>query len=316
MLFSHTKWSIMVPDISNDTLLEDAPLSETDRETETAAEIRQDSALLKLPIEVFQTITWHMDVGTFFASLLTCQHFYAAAQSKPTLLRHINSIPGLRLGLDDLSNADLLLRFRKRAAESGCAAGVLSDVTRFSSASRTPVSHAVFSPATPSEPGSIAQLVTVHEGSIIQIYDLGKHHVRHKTELRLEPSKDESGYRMDIVKMAISSGSRDLAVLYRSWYDVRDTCVGPFETGLFNDPTYKLVTFHRVSAKTKGYFYCSTQQEKRDVNNSEEEEEPVGLALASNGNACIAWKRPASQSETEIWLVGRDDKLMEACGYG
>ena len=159
-------------------------------------------------------------------------------------------------------------------------------------------------------------MATVQEGSIIQIYDLGKHHVRHKTELRIEPSRDEYGCRMEVVKMAISSGSRDLAVLYRSWYSVENPAVGPQASGGFNDPTYKLVTFHRLFAKTKGYFYCTTQQEKRDINNSEEEEVPVGLALASSGNACIAWKHPARQSETKIWLVGRDDKLMEACAYG
>lgn len=307
----------MIHEIISDIFDED-PSSTTnaDSEAETPAEIQQDSTLLKLPLEVFQTVTWHMDVGTFFASLLTCQHFLAAAQSKPTLFRHMNNIPGLRLGLDDLSNADLLLRFRKRAAESGCAAGVLSDVTRFSSASQTPVSHAVFSPAIPSEPRSTAQLVTVHGGSIIQIYDLGKDHVRHKTELHIEPAVDEDGCRMKIVKMAIASGSRDLAVLYQSWFGVRDACVGPHEPGMSNNHIYKLVTFHRVSAKLKGYFYSSTQQERRDINNFEQGEEPVGLALASNGNACIAWKHPSRQSETKVWLVGRDAKLMEACAYG
>ena len=133
----------MVPDIAEDIPPEDASLAHVEKESEATTKVQQDSTLLNLPIEVFQAIIWHMDVGTFFASLLTCKHFYAAAQSRRHLFHHINSMPGLRLGLEDLTNSDLLLRFRQRASESGCAAGVLSDITKFSSASQTPLSHAV-----------------------------------------------------------------------------------------------------------------------------------------------------------------------------
>ena len=306
----------MVPDIRNATPQEDAP-PDSEPKPEAHTKIQQNSALLKLPIEVFQTITWHMDVGTFFISLLTCKFFLAAAQSKPNLHRHISRLPGLKLGFDSITTPDLLLQFRRRAAESGCAAGVLSDLTLYAPASRIPLSNAVFSPTCPSQPGTVAQLATAHEGGAIQIYELRKHHVRHKAELQIEPREDENGYRIEILKMAFSPESQDLAVLYRSdkytWspYDIRK----PAEFFGIDDPIYRLVTFHRLHAKTKKYFYSSSQQETRDINDHNDDT-PVGLALASNGKACISWKQPKKRNETKILLVGRDEKMMEACSHG
>lgn len=60
-------------------------------------------ALLSLPIEVFQLIQRHMDVATFFISLLTCKHFIECATSRPLVLKHLHSLPGLGLGLSELS---------------------------------------------------------------------------------------------------------------------------------------------------------------------------------------------------------------------
>lgn len=311
----------MVPDIRNATPQEDAP-PDSEPRPEAHVKIQQTSALLKLPIEVFQTITWHMDVGTFFISLLTCKFFLAAAQSRPNLHRHFGSLPGLKLGFDSITTPNLLLQFRRRAAESGCAAGVLSDLTLYAPASRIPLSNAVFSPTCPSQPGTVAQLATVHEGGALQIYDLGKHHVRHKAELHIEPvhiepTEDENGCRIEILKMAFSPESQDLAVLYRSYnytmssYESRK----PPEFFELGDPIYRLVTFHRLHAKTKKYFYSSSQQETRNIY-GHSDGTPVGLALASNGNACISWKQPAKYNETKILLIGRDEKMMEACSHG
>ena len=75
------------------------------------------------------------------------------------------------------------------------------------------------------------------------------------------------------------------------------------------------MTFHRCHAKTKGYFYSSAEQETRDIAFSPNHE-PVGLALASKGNACITWRSPENQEVTEIVLYGRDSKLMHAENYG
>ena len=303
----------MVSDIPDNIPQGDAPPdSEPDADTET----QQTSALLKLPIEVFQTITWHMDVGTFFISLLTCKFFLAAAQSRPNLHRHIGSLPGLKLGFDSITTPDLLLQFRKRAAESGCAAGVLSDLTLYGPASRIPLSNAVFSPACPGQRGTVPQLATVHEGGAIQIYDLGKHHIRHKVELQIEPTDDDSGCRIEIQKLAFSPESQDLAVLYRSYNATCNfECRKQAETFDVGSPTYRLVTFHRLHAKTKKYFYSSTQQETRNVSVNSDDT-PVGLALATNGNACISWKQRGKYNETKILLIGRNEKMMEACSYG
>lgn len=285
-------------------------------EPESATVIVQDSALLSLPLEVLQTITRWMDAGTFFASLLTCKQLLKAAKCRPNLLRHLHSLPGLRLGLGNYSTSGLLVQFRKRAAESGCAAGVLSDVTTYSPNSRTSLSNAAFSPASPSQPNSHAHLATVNDGGIIHIYDLGKDQVRLKTELHIRP-EDGSAARMEIVKMAFCSRSRDLAVLYRHLSSER----GPLgKRGFFDciplDGTlFKLVTFHHVHTSTKGYFYDSHLQETRDIR-SLDKEVPVGLALASNGLACIAWKKSGKEDNTRVTLTERDEKLMQACTYG
>ena len=279
--------------------------------------IDQESALLDLPLEVFQTITWHMDVGTFFTSLLTCKHFLAAGQSRRNIFKHLNKLPGLRLGLDDLTTPDLLLLFRKRAAESGCAA-VLADITRYRPAPRTTVSNAVFSPANLSQPGSLAQLATIHGDGILRIYDLAKHHVRLKAELHIRP-EDENDSRIQILKISFSPSSRDLAALYRHRASSGSSLVSPFIDNFSpftpRHQIYKLVTFHRLHAETKNFFYSSHQQESRVIAISEDEE-PVGLALASSGNACIAWRNPNRRERTLVWLIGRDEKQMDACSYG
>jgi len=126
----------------------DDPVEESESGAGSANETQQRSRLLTLPTEVFQAITWYMDVGTFFASFLTCRQFIIAARSKPLLLRHIQNIPGLQLGLEDLATEKLLDLFSRRAAESGCGASVLADVTKYAPTSKTPVSNAVFSPCT------------------------------------------------------------------------------------------------------------------------------------------------------------------------
>lgn len=178
-------------------------------QAETRVQVYQESALLKLPTEVFQTITWHMDVGTYFSSLLTCKQFYEAAKSRHSIFRQLNRIPGLKLGLSDLSTPDLLLQLRRRASESGCAALVLANVTIYAQQPGKVLSNAVLSLAEPSEPnGSLAQLVTTHGNGTLQIYDITRHHIRQKVELQIRPIEEDC--TMEIIKMAISPVSLDL----------------------------------------------------------------------------------------------------------
>lgn len=277
---------------------------------ETRLEIEQNSALLRLPNEVLQIITKHMDAGTFFASLLTSKKILEVALSRPLLFHHLNRIPGLTLGLTDLPTPDLLTFFRKRAAQNGCAAGALANVTKYAHQPEIPrMSNAVLIPSDPSQPGNLAQLVTTQWDGILQIYDLAEDHVRRKVELHIRPEGSRPSTRVEILKVSFSPSSRDLAVLYRQ----RENSQNASTVTNRNDSTrdsadYQLVTFHRCFAKTLGYFYDSFLQETRDINESEGE--PVGLALASNGNACIAWKNPDRINKTKICLVGRNEKIM------
>jgi hypothetical protein len=170
--------------------------------------------------------------------------------------------------------------------------------------------------ANPSKSGSVVQLATVHDGGIIQIYDLYSNQVRHKTELHIRP-EDGKSHRMEILKMAFAPDSRDLGVLYQYRKYQRHRLVYQDSADKLDskDVVFKIVTFHRCFAKTKKYFYDSNQQETRDIRNSDQEA-PVGFALGSNGKAAISWRNPSRHNTTSIWLIDRDSKLMEACTYG
>lgn len=54
-----------------------------------------------------------------------------AAKARPTILHHLQNLPGLRLGLEHLSTVQLLGIFRKRAAQGLCGAGVLADIKSY-----------------------------------------------------------------------------------------------------------------------------------------------------------------------------------------
>lgn len=86
------------PIVIEDSDPEDVEMEDWYSETDDTA-----PALLALPIEVFQLIQRHMDVATFFVSLLTCKYFLESATSRPLLLKQLHSIPGLRLGFGELS---------------------------------------------------------------------------------------------------------------------------------------------------------------------------------------------------------------------
>ena len=268
--------------------------------------------LLHLPPEILQAIAWHMDPGTFFVSLLTCKTIYDAAKDRRNLLRHLHSIPGLRLGLDDLSTADLLMRFRKRAAASLCGAAVLADIARYAPAdNNSQISKSVFSAGTHGTP---AQLATVYESMFVRIYELTADHVRLKAELRIISREDVGHPDLEVLKIAFSS-TRDLAVLYR--HRRAPTDVSPFvdEEPTQAKCTLRLVTFHYYYTGMRGYFYSSEEQETTDIS-QDVGFVPTGLALASNGNFCISWTSCDIEKHPEVWLCGRDKKLMAAIQYG
>jgi hypothetical protein len=265
--------------------------------------------LLHLPPEILQTIAWHMDPGTFFVSLLACKTIYDAAKYRRNLLRHLHSIPGLRLGLEDLTTADLLLQFRKRAAASLCGAGVLADISRYAPAdSVNSISMAVFSSGAP------AQFATVHDSAIVGIYELTADHVRLKAELRIQSREDAGDHGMEVLKIAFSN-TRDLAVLYS--HKKIPTKVSPFvdEEETQTKRTLRLVTFHYCYSGMRGHFYSTDEQETTDIT-QDLGFEPAGLALASNGNFCISWTSSDIEKHPELWLCGRDKKLMAALRYG
>ena len=272
------------------------------------SEVTQDSALLRLPNELLQIISKNMDAGTFLASFLASKRFLEVALSRPLLFHHLNRIPGLTLGLTDLPTPDLLVFFRKRAAQSGCAAGVLANVTKY--AHQRGMGSAVFIPSDPSQPGHVAQLVTIQSDGVLQIYDLAEDYVRRRVELHIRPEGGCPSTRFEILKVTFSPASRDLAVLYRQRDHSQNRLPFPKGTTFARETeVYKLVTFRRCFAETLGYFYDSSLQETRDIIESEDQT-PVGLALASNGNACISWRSTSRHRKSKVCLIRRNEKIM------
>ncbi len=274
---------------------------------------KETVSLLDLPLEILQLITWHMDTSTFYTSLLTCKKFLHAAECRQNILRHLLRLPGLRLGLHDVSTPQLLSIFRKRAAMSLCGAGVLADIKRYAPIpSNVSLGKAVFSAGYP------AHLAIAQNFHIVHIYDLNYTSVRLKTELQsIFPHSSAVNDEYDVVKMAFSS-TRDLAILYKPKVPVGMPANSPFVKNIKTvTNVLKLVTFHYTYSHAKGHFYSNDQQESRDIE-CDIDYVPVGLGIAVNGNACISFKPPGIQSRdggTELWLVLRS-KYLNACSYG
>ena len=172
---------------------------------------RERSPLLSLPPEILQNILYHMDAPTCFVSLLSCTTIYEAAKTKRVLLRHLNRMPGLRLGLDsDLAALSLFESFRKRAAKSLCAAGVLANISKY--VPNPDLTNITLSAISPGKPVLMA---TAHEHGEIHIYELSERYVRLKVALRTETELDqEFQYYMEVLRMTFSR-DKDLAVLCR-----------------------------------------------------------------------------------------------------
>ena len=282
--------------------------------------------LLQLPIEIFQLIQLHMDVSTFFISLLTCKHFHKAATSTALLVSHLETLPGIRLGFEDFNVKDLRSLFQRRAADSGQAAGVLADVCRFDGGT-----HCMMSKSTalsrneqvPRNSHYVVMAVPFRDGTI-QLFEVTNRLVRKRELLEIHQDDD---YRGEILfqKLAFAPGSRDLAVLCTQGQYDPDKGVyrgghGPIWDRKGKYITHKLVVFHRLHARQKGWFYSSSVQDTRDIVFSRGAK-VVDLALSPTGLACIAWiyqdlaceNWPAR--EPLVWLVHRNNELMDACPY-
>jgi hypothetical protein len=120
--------------------------------------------LIQLPPEVIQNILWHMDPGTLLVSLFVCKRLYNIANSKHVLLHQLYSMPGLTIGLEDLSTSDTLAQYKLRAVRNLCGSDVLAQLTRYSAGrDKINVRQCVFCP------GRVA--IAYQHRSVIKLYD-------------------------------------------------------------------------------------------------------------------------------------------------
>ncbi|KAI9872995.1 MAG: hypothetical protein M1830_000955 [Pleopsidium flavum] len=268
--------------------------------------------LLQLPPEIIQNILWHMDPGTLLVSLFVCKRLYRIANSKHVMQHQLLSLPGLNVGLEDLSTAGALRQYRLRALSSLCGSDVLSQVTSYSPGRhKIDVRQCVFCP------GGVA--IAYQHRSVIKLYDFRGERIHPMAELRPHLLQDdEQGCHIELLKLAFSQ-DRDVVGLYR--YTPHEGNGGPFVAEAVEKArhTLKLVVFYHLTAtkewSTKATFYSSFVQETSDIVINGEFR-PVGLALANNGTTCIAWTRTGPTFHTKVSLYTRNKDLMEACGYG
>ena len=186
--------------------------------TTSVQEIQLDEApvsprLLQLPNEILQLILRHTPVRTFFTCLLTCKHVLRVAKSRSLLTTQLGRLPGLRLGLDELEVDELLHLFQRRAAESGHAAGLLANVSRYQTDDELMMAKAVTSRHEQARPHSrYTTLAVPSRSGMIQLFEVTKRLLR-KRELLEIHNEDGNPGEISIIKMAFSPGTKDLAVL-------------------------------------------------------------------------------------------------------
>ena len=273
-------------------------------------------SLLRLPLEILQLIQLHMNVATFFISLLVSKRFLVAAESRPVILHHLQRIPGLGLGLDDLNNEKLLSVFRRRAAESGQAAGVLARTAVYEIRAGCFMSRSAFTSHDPVQPElKPLTLAVPHSSGVIQLYKLKEYHVQQSQELHIR-HEDGNPNRMDILKLAFAPDSGDLGVLCYQKGSKAHRNNGPSTPKSLEEDYayYKMVVFHSLYARQKGHFYSSYQQETRDIE-LPSYCKPQDIALAPNGMACICLYDEREENGLNVRLICRDSAFMQCRTY-
>ena len=278
-----------------------------------SARDRFSTMLLDLPPEVIQTILWQMDPGTLLVCLSVCKRLFNIANSKHVLLRHLRSLPGITLGLEHLSTYDAFLLYRQRAVHNLSGAGVLAQLTRYTTGQDTiNVRQCIFCP------GSPVLLATVHRHqSIIRVFSLTAEGV--SLRARLQPSlhqgDTEDGDTV-LLKVAFSR-VQSVAGLYKYTPNVGNG--GPFVADAIarSKTTLKLVLFYSTLTLTDGTPqnpWCRPSETSDIVLDGDFE--PAALAVANDGTACIAWSRTGHRVANKISIYKRHKTLMTTCGYG
>lgn len=272
--------------------------------------------LLELPPEIIQNILWHMDPGTLLISLLVCKRLYQIARSKDVLLHQLSSIPGLLIGLEDLSTSEALRQYRQRAARNLCGTDMLVQITRYQAGrDKINVPRCVFCPGSPPRLAIVFQYL-----SVIKLYGIEGGSLCPKADLeaQLFPYGNQECH-IEVLKVAFSQAGH-VAALYR--YTPSDIGIGgPFLAEAFrrSKRTLKLVVFDLPAAEaqrtTGGICNPSDFQDARDIM-VHGDFSPVSLTIANNGTAGISWARTGHRVNTKFSLYKRYDDTLGACRFG
>ena len=277
--------------------------------------------LLQLPPEVLVNILWHMDPGTLLVCLFVSKRFLELAHSRRILLHQLRSLPGLTVGLEELSTYDAFMLFRRRATQNLSGGSVLAQRTRYSTGRcKVNVRLCVFYDG---DPACLA--VAYRDRSVIRLYDFTEQSIRPKADLDANIFQgEEPDCHIQLLKVTFSE-ARDVAGLYR--YTPHIWKGGPMVKTAFlaSRAVLKLVVFKYIATPTNvdaendlDENIYSPRQETRDIRIPfhSKEIEPVGLAISKDGLACVAWPSAGHYRTGTIWLYARNADLMGVCGYG
>ena len=254
--------------------------------------------LTELPLELLQTILLDTDAGTLLTSLFSCRAIFNAAKCRTLLLSQLYGIPGLILGIEDLSTTELFLLFRRRATAELYAAGTLSNITNYASTHPLKIRECRFFNGYP------LLLATVHHQSLfINIFEIGPQPIRLRTQLHPEFSCSN---KIELLKVAFAASAIpisgfDLAALYKT-----KICLRSLEDSDMSKPrvkdVLKLIVFHHLHVN------CSTIRKVKNIRRVSGSEAD-GLAVSKNGKLAIAWRSPDGASQVLLygWNANSDD---------
>lgn len=268
--------------------------------------------LLDLPPEVLQNILWHVDPGTLLVCLFVNQKFLELAHSKRILLHQLRSIPGLTVGIEDLNTYDAFMLFRRRATQNLCGSSVLAQLTKYQTGRRkVNVPLCVFYAG---DPACLA--VTYRGRAVLRLYDFKEERIRPKIDLNAHLFQgEESDGHIELLKVAFSE-TRDVAGLYA--YTPHIGNGGPLVMDAIarSKCVLRLVVFKYTPTPTEEDTDYPVRQETRDIL-IRWGTEPVSLAIANDGLACIAWSRVDRRCATRFSFYARSsNRIVDACGYG
>ena len=262
---------------------------------------------LPLPPEIVDRIFWHLDVGSYFVTLMTCKQFWVVASSRRNLLRQIQRIPGLRNGLENLSTRDLFIEFRRRACKAACGSEVMADVKGAPIPSGSIHSMSTMTTFQSRLGRSTVVLAIPHHDASVAIYSVSKDDVNLIETVRYCGPNNQ----FDISIHALSFSRYDLlGVLYGQddWCCPKGAkkkcrkCSASSSVRTIRN--YQLMAYEISDHSSTAHELRYPEYQPPLFRNSDLHGYPSSIALWDDLSACIAWEGKKASQDLQLSFTG------------